>query len=47
MPILELVKNGGVTVLSTMSSYITCFSFFSEFEQQGLKKIIKNKKTKK
>jgi hypothetical protein len=35
MSILELVKNGGADVLSTMSSIHSIYSIFIEFEQQG------------
>ncbi len=47
MSILELVKNGGVDVLSTMSSIHNIYSILIQFEQQGKKRMEKNKKWKK
>jgi hypothetical protein len=45
MPTLELVKNGRVSVLSTMFSIHNMSFTFTKFEQQRLKNILeKNKK---
>jgi len=46
MSTLELVKNGGVGVLSTISLIHNTSSIFTKFKQQGFKKN-NEKKTKK
>jgi hypothetical protein len=44
---LELVKNGGACVLSTMFSIHNISFIFTKFDQQMLKKIVKKNKKKK
>jgi hypothetical protein len=44
MSTLELVQNGGVDVLSTMSSIRNMSFIFTKCEQQGYKKTMKNKR---
>jgi hypothetical protein len=47
MWILELIQNEGASMLSTMSSIHSISSILTEFEQERLKKTVKQNKTKK
>jgi hypothetical protein len=44
MSTLELVKNGGACVMSTMSLIHNISFIFTKFDQQMYKKIVKNNK---